>query len=150
MNHMVVILIIGLAIIVGCNEKAPSSSTGRAPNIAAEWQSGRSLYQIMTSGTDVKAVFVRVSPEAEALGFKKGDLSFEGVRKENFIQGEQIIRYPSSNPCYKEGRRVPFMAMIAADGQRIVVDWYNLSVSTETCQDVGRNLGVTLLARGGT
>ncbi|HWU38262.1 MAG TPA: hypothetical protein VN203_11510 [Candidatus Acidoferrum sp.] len=44
---------------------------------------------------------VGISPEAEALGFKKGDLSFEGARKGNFLQGEQVIRYPASNPCYK-------------------------------------------------
>ncbi len=142
------ILLLALAPVVSCNAKGPAPSAG--PDIAGEWQSGASIYRITTSGPQVKAVFEGVSPEAEALGFKKGDLSFEGVRKGNFLQGDQVIRYPPSNPCYKEaGRRVPFMALIGADGQRIVVDWYNPSVSPETCQDMGRALGVTQLARRG-
>src|SRR5262249_8809493 len=142
-------LLLALATVVACNANSPASPTG--PDIAGEWQSGASVYRITSNGTQVKAIFEAVSPEAEVLGFKKGDLSFEGVRKGNFLQGEQVIRYPANSPCYKgAGRRVPFMALIGADGQRIVVDWYNLAVSPETCQDVGRELGVTQLARRGS
>jgi len=138
-------LLLALTTVVACNANSPKSSAG--PDIAGEWQSGASVYRITTSGPKIQAVFEELSQEAVALGFKKGDLSFEGVRKGIFLQGEQVIRYPATNPCYKTGRRVPFMALIGADGQRIVVDWYNLAVSSETCQDMGRTLGVTQLAR---
>jgi hypothetical protein len=145
----VTLLIVALASVVACDAKGPAPSAD--PDIAGEWQSGASVYRITTSGTQVKAVFETVSPEADALGFKKGDLSFDGVRKGHFLQGEQVIRYPADNPCYKgAGRRLPFMALIVADGQRIVLDWYNIPVNPETCQDVGRTLGVTLLTRRGS
>jgi hypothetical protein len=143
-----VIIISALGAILGCGSQMGSSSTPAGTDVAGEWQSGGSVYRITTSGAQVKAVFEAVSADGQALGFKKGDVSFEGVRKGNFIQGDQVIRYPASNPCYRDsGRRVPFMAIISADGQRIVVDWYNLPVSPQTCQDVDRALGVTLLAR---
>jgi hypothetical protein len=93
-------------------------------------------------------VFDTVSPEAQALGFKKGDLSFIGTRSGSFIQGEQVIRYPANIPCHREnGRRVPFMAMVADDGNRIILDWYNVSLNIQTCKDVGRTMGVTQLDR---
>jgi len=138
-------LFLSLATIVSCNANNPASPAG--PEIAGQWQSGASVYRITTKGTQVQAVFEEVSQEAEVLGFKKGDLSFEGLRKGNFLQGEHLIRYPANNPCYKTGRRVPFMGLIWADGQQIVLDWYNLAVSLETCQDVNRTLSMTQLSR---
>jgi hypothetical protein len=138
-------LFLALTTIVSCNANNPTSPPG--PEIAGDWLSGASVYRITTKGTQVKAVFEEVSQEAEVLGFKKGDESFEGVRKGNFLQGEHLIRYSGNNPCYKTGRRVPFMGLIWADGQQIILDWYNPAVSSETCQDVSRTLGMTQLVR---
>ncbi len=136
---------LAVATIVSCNANNPTSSTG--PEIAGEWQSGASVYRITSKGAQVQAVFEEVSQDAQVLGFKNGDLSFDGMRKGNFLQGEHLIRYPANNPCYKTGRRVPFMGLIGADGQQIVLDWYNLAVSSETCQDVSRTLSTTQLVR---
>ena len=128
----------------GC-EKKPAVS---GPELKGEWQSGGSVYRITTDGAKVTAVFEEVSPEGQALGFKKGELSFEGTRKENFIHGEQLMRYAAEVPCYREnGRRVPFIGMIAADGRKMVIDWYNVSLNAQSCQDVGRTVGTTLLER---
>jgi hypothetical protein len=99
-------------------------------------------------GRKVRAVFEEVGPEAQALGFKPGDLSFEGTADGTFIQGTQVIRYAPDIPCHREtGRKVPFMAMVATDGNRIVVDWYAISLNIQSCQDVGRTLSTTLLER---
>ncbi len=136
----------------GCDWKLPWSSPRGAdgPELKGEWQSGASVYRVTTDGANVTAMFEAVSPEGQALGFKKGELSFEGTRKGNFIQGEHIIRYPAEVPCHREaGRRVPFIGMIASDGRRIVIDWYNVSLNTQTCQDIGRQVGTTLLERRG-
>ena len=131
----------------GC-DRLKESPPVTGPDLRGEWQSGGSVYRLTTDGTKVTAVFETVSPDGQALGFKSGDLSFVGTRNGRFIQGEQLIRYPASIPCHREtGRRVPFMAMIADDGKRIVVDWYNVSLSTQTCQDLGRTVGATMLER---
>ena len=118
------------------------------PDVQGDWQSGGTTYRVQTDGAKVTAVFETVSTEAQALGFKKGDLSFTGTRNGHFLQGEQVIRYPSNIPCHREGgRRVPFMAMVADDGKRIIIDWYNVSLNVQTCKDVGRTVGVTQLDR---
>jgi hypothetical protein len=144
------VLLVGLwgALAAGCNSKSNGTGPAGGPDISGEWRSGASVYRLTTAGAKVTAVFVNVSPEGQALGFKVGDLSFEGTRKGNFIQGEQIIRYQADIPCHREsGRRVPFIGMLAADGRRIVIDWYNVSLNAQTCQDVGRTMGVTHLER---
>ena len=144
------VLILALAAVIGYDATGGSSAVAAGLDVAGEWQSGASSYRITTSGAKVKAQFQAVGPEGEALGFKSGDLSFEGTRTGNCIQGEQVIRYPASVPCYpKKARRVPFMAMILSDGRRIVIDWYNPSLNFQTCQHVDRSLGVTVLDRRG-
>ena len=133
----------------GCDRfwGAPAAT---GPDIRGDWQSGASVYRVTVDGAKVTAVFEAVSPEGEALGFKKGDVSLVGTRNGHFIQGEQVIRYPANVPCHREaGRRVPFMAMIADDGKRIVLDWYNVSLDVKSCRDVGRTLGTILLERRG-
>jgi hypothetical protein len=138
-----------LAVTTGCDvwrSLFPPPVSG--PDVRGEWQSGATVYRLETDGAKVTATFDAVSPEAQALGFKKGDLSFVGTRNGNFIQGEQVIRYPATIPCHREsGRRVPFMAMVADDGKRIILDWYNVSLNTQTCKDVGRTVAVTQLDR---
>ena len=133
-----------VALAAGCDAKPTVSG----PDLRGEWQSGGSVYRIAADGAKVTAVFEEVGPEGQALGFKKGDLSFEGTRKANFIHGEQIMRYAAEVPCHREsGRRVPFIGMIAADGRKMVIDWYIVSLTTQSCQDVGRTIGTTLLER---
>jgi hypothetical protein len=135
-------------LVAGCDTKPTGSSPTGSPDVNGEWRSGASVYRLTTDGAKVSAVFVTVSPEAQALGFKAGDLSYEGTLKGPFIQGEQIIRYQAEIPCHRQnGRRAPFIAMVAADGRRIVIDWYNVNINPQTCQDVGRTIGVTLLER---
>ena len=126
------------------------ASPPSGPDISGEWQSGGSVYRITADGAKINVVFETVSQDGQALGFKKGDLSLVGTRSGPFILGEQVIRYPATVPCHREtGRRVPFMAMIADDGKRIVLDWYNVSLDVKNCRDVGRTLGTTLLERRG-
>ena len=143
------VLVLCLSVTTGCDLwRSLSAPPVSGPDVGGEWQSGGTVYRLETDGAKVTAVFDTVSPEAQALGFKKGDLSFIGTRSSNFIQGEQVIRYPSNIPCHREsGRRVPFMAMVADDGKRIILDWYNVSLNTQTCKDVGRTVGVTQLDR---
>lgn len=127
---------------------AGSGAGAAGPDIKGDWQSGGSVYRVTTNGSKVTGVFETVGSDGQALGFKAGDLSFEGTRKGNLIQGEHVIRYSAEVPCHKEsGRRVPFMGMIAGDGKRIVIDWYNISLNAQNCQDVGRALGTTILER---
>jgi hypothetical protein len=134
---------------VGC-DRLKGSPTPTGPDVSGEWTSGGSVYRLTTEGTKVTAVFQTASPDGQALGFKSGDLSFVGTQNGRFIQGEQVVRYPANTPCHREsGRRVPFMAMIAADGKRIVLDWYNVSLNVQTCHDVDRTVTATLLERRG-
>jgi hypothetical protein len=132
---------------MGCGSKPRSDVAVPGPDLNGRWQSGASTYRLTSDGTKLTAVFESVSSEGQTLGFKAGDLSFEGTRKGNFILGDQVIRYPSNIPCHQTGRRVPFIGMIGTDGQRVVIDWYNVSLDVPTCQDVGRSLGNTLLER---
>ena len=144
-------VLLGLCVLgaAGCDLwRTPSTPAVVGPEVQGDWQSGGTTYRLTTDGAKVTALFDAVSADAQALGFKKGDLSFIGTRNGNFIQGEQVIRYPSNIPCHREsGRRVPFMAMVAEDGKRIVLDWYNVSLNVQTCKDVGRTVGVTQLER---
>jgi len=133
------------ALLTGC-QQSPPGTTG--PDLRGVWQSGGTSYKITTDGAKVSGTFEVVIPGAQALGFKSGDFSFEGTQSGNFLRGEQVIRYPSENPCHKpNGRRVPFMGMVSSDGKQLVMDWYNVSVDVKTCQDLGRTIGVTLLER---
>ena len=129
--------------LAGCQQspQTPPAATGQ--ELSGVWQSGGTSYKIASSDEKVSATFEVVSPEAEALGFKKGDFSFEGVRKGTLLHGEQLIRYPADNPCHKNGRRVPFMGLVSADGRQLVLDWYSVTVDVQTCRDLGRTLGVT-------
>ena len=149
-------MLIGLGlcgvVATGCDwrQAAKDSTVTSGPDVSGEWRSGASVYRLTTDGRKVTVVFETVSPEGQALGFKAGDLSFEGTRKGNFIQGEEMLRYPSNVPCHQPGgRRVPFIGMIAADGRRMVIDWYNVSVNVQSCEDVDRTVANTLLERGG-
>jgi hypothetical protein len=131
--------LVGLtALVAGCGQGA----------VSEEWQSGATVYRITTSGTKVTGKFEVVSPAGQALGFQQGDISFEGARKGNFISGEQVIRYPRDNPCFKpDGRRVPVIGIVGRDGRTMVLDWYNMTVNTQTCEDIGRTVETTLLQR---
>lgn len=145
--------LLGLCALAG----ASSDTTGNAavtapvatrPDIRGSWQNSGSIFRMAIDGAKVTAVFEIVSPEAQVLGFKEGDVSFAGTRSGNFIQGEQVIRYAAEVACHREGgRRVPFMAMVADDGRRIVIDWYSIALDIKTCRDLGRTVGVTELER---
>ena len=108
-----------------------------ANSLQASWRSADSVIRITVNKNEIKAQFAEVGQGAKALGFKPGDVSFSGTAKDQFMIGEQIIRYGTSQTCFKDGRKVPMMGKLAPDGNVIALHFYNVLVDAQ-CKDTGQ------------
>ena len=101
------------------------------------WKNVDTVIRITVNKNEVKAQFADVGQGAKTLGFKPGDVSFSGTSKDQFMVGEQIIRYGSSQTCYKDGRKVPMMGKLSPDGNVIALHFYNVLLDAQ-CKDTGQ------------
>ena len=115
---------------------------GSVPTVAAQpgalegvWRSGTSTLRITVKGTEARAQFVEVGPEARNLGFKPGELSFVGSVVENYVHGIQTIRYGGA--CHPNGRKTPIIGRLTPNGQTLAIHHYAISVDNN-CRDTGQ------------
>jgi hypothetical protein len=109
-------------------------ATAQAPSIQGIWQSGDSKVRITVNKTEAKAVFTEVGTAARGLGFKSGETSFAATVLDNYLHGEQIIKY--GGRCHPNGRKVPMIARLAPNGRILAIHNYNVAVDPN-CRDTG-------------
>jgi len=98
------------------------------------WSSAGSIIRVRVRHGEATGVFTHVSDGARRLGFKPGDVSFDGRMREGFLEGRMTLRF--ANACYPEGRAVPIIGFIRRDSEALVIHFYNFSVGPD-CVDVG-------------
>lgn len=98
------------------------------------WSSAGSVIRIRVRRGEATGIFTQVSDGARKIGFKPGDVSFEGRLREGFLEGRMILRFAGT--CYPDGRVVPVIGLIRRDGDTMVTYFYNFAVAPD-CVDVG-------------
>lgn len=109
----------------------------RAVTLQGQWRNGDTTVRIAVNKSEVKGEFAQVGQLARELGFSVGEVALLGTRRDNFIFGEQTVRYGASQNCFRErGRKVPMMGRLRDDGQLLAIHFYNMRVDAN-CQDTG-------------
>ena len=110
-------------------------AAGRPSPVQGVWRSGDTTLRINVTGSEVRGLFAAVSQEARTLGFKSGDVSFVATVMENYLHGQQTIRYSGS--CHPNGRKVPLIGRLVPNGQILAMHFYNAEVDAN-CQETGK------------
>jgi hypothetical protein len=110
-----------------------SAAWAQGTSVQGLWRGGDTTIRITVSGTEAKGLFVEIGPAASALGFKAGEVSFVATTIENFLYGVQTVRY---GKCHPNGRKVPVIGRLTADGQTLAIHNYLITVDPN-CRDTG-------------
>ena len=110
-----------------------SPAWAQGSSVQGLWRGGDTTIRVTVSGTEARALFVDVGTAARALGFKPGEVSFVATTIENFLYGVQTVRY---GKCHPNGRKVPVIGRLTADGQTLAIHNYLITVDAN-CRDTG-------------
>jgi hypothetical protein len=106
----------------------------QTPAVQGTWRSGDTTISIVVTRSEVRGIFAAVGQAARAFGFKPGDISFTATAVDNYLHGEQTVRYSAA--CHPNGRRVTMMARITPDGRTMAIHHYAIRVD-DMCRDTG-------------
>ena len=106
------------------------------PDLSGLWKNADTTIRITVQKDDVRGEFVDVGPAAANLGFKPKEVGLTARRRGPFLFGEQVIRYGSTQQCYKEGRKIPVIGRLTPDGASLALHHYTVFIGPE-CRDTG-------------
>jgi hypothetical protein len=106
------------------------------PDMSGLWKNADTTMRITVQKDDIRGEFVEVGPAAANLGFKPKEVSLAARRRGPFLFGEQVIRYGTSQQCYKEGRKIPVIGRLTPDGANLALHHYTVFIGPE-CKDTG-------------
>lgn len=136
-SAVAVALLFGLA--AGAGSAVAQGPAAPASSIQGVWKNADTTIRVAVNGKEARGLFVEVGQGAKALGFKPGDVSFVGAVDGTHMHGEQTIRYGGT--CHPNGRKVPMIGKMTADGKALAMHNYNLVIDG-SCRDTGE-YGVT-------
>ena len=114
-----------------------ATAAQRIPTVQGVWRNDDTTVRITVNKSEVKGEFVQVGQLARELGFSAGEMTLVGSLRDNFLHGEQTIRYGTTQSCFRErGRKVPMMGRLREDGQMLAIHFYNVQVDAN-CRDTG-------------